>query len=202
MKKITLLASTVLMATAICGSAYAAPLQDYSTGKIAVDLGVNMPSSIDYADHDCDDSNSVYAGATLGLGNNMALNYKWNSYDAEHFDTDTHQLNLMYKFAPGLSAYIGYLHSDTSSYIGASQDSAQVGLSASYDIPALFTVWGNIGVGTNNSGYELGISKAITDNVELNASYYNQKIDGALKFDDHEGDMKAKGVNLGVTLKF
>lgn len=202
MKKFALLTSSVLMATVICSAAYASPLQNYSAGKVAVDLGVNLPSSVEYGGHDFDDSNSGYAGATLGLGNNMALNYKWNNYDADNFDTDTHQLNLMYKLVPGVSAYVGYLHADTSGYFGNSEGSAQVGLSASYDIPALFTVWGNVGVGTNNAGYEVGISKELTNNLELNASYYNQKFDNAFSCDGHEADLKAKGVNLGVTLKF
>ncbi len=70
---------------------------------------------------------------------------------------------------------------------------------AAYDIPALFTVWGNVGYGNRNSGYEIGISKPILNNLEVNASYYNQTFDDAFGEDI---DMKAKGVNLGLTLKF
>lgn len=199
MKKLAILTSSVVLATAISAAAFAAPLQDYSAGRVALDVGVNMPSDTEYGGHECDDSNSIYAGATLGLGNNMAVNYKWNSYDANHFDTDTHQLNLMYKFAPGLSAYAGYLHSNTSGAFGDSQGSVQAGLAASYDV-GFATVWGNVGFGTNNSGYEIGLSRAVASNVDLNISYYDQKVDDVLK--DGDVDFKAKGVNAGVTFKF
>ena len=105
----------------------------------------------------------------------------------------------MYKVLPGISAYAGYLNADTSGdFGGKTKNSGQVGLQAAYDIPALFTVWGNVGYGNRNSGYEIGISKPILNNLEVNASYYNQTFDDAF---GENLDMKAKGVNLGLTLK-
>lgn len=201
-KMLTACTAGVLFAMALGTTAFAAPLQDYDAGHFAIDAGINMPSEIEANGLQLGDSNSAYLGATMGLGNNLALNYKWNQYDFEFGDTDTHQLNLMYKFAPGVSAYVGYVNADTDTqFFGHSHDSAQVGLVASYDIPAFCTVWGNVAVGTNNSGYEIGLSREIVRNVDLNVSYYNQKFDDAIG-DDYETELKAKGVNVGVTVKF
>lgn len=190
----------VLFTMALGTTASASPLKNYDAGKIAIDAGLNIPTSMESDKFGVDESNSAYFGGTLGLGSNMALNYKWNQYDYEHGNTDTHQLNLMYKVLPGISAYAGYLNADTDySGGGRSQDSAQVGLQASYDIPAFCTVWGNIAVGTDNAGYEIGLSKPLVNNVELNLSYYDQKFNDAM---GDSNDLKAKGVNMGVTVKF
>lgn len=201
MKKIAItLAASLLMAASLSAAALASPLKNYNPGKIAVDAGISLPSSIEGGNYKMSKSDSTYFGATAGIGSNMALNYKWNNYKADQGKTRAQQVNLMYKVLPGISAYAGYLNADTSTDSGGkNKNSGQVGLVAAYDIPLLFTVWGNIGVGNKNGGYEIGISKPIFNNVELNASYYDQKFNDALGDDK---DMKAKGVNLGLTVKF
>ncbi len=201
MEKIAItLAASLLMAASLSAAALASPLKNYNPGKIAVDAGISLPSSIEGGNYKMSKSDSTYFGATAGIGSNMALNYKWNNYKADQGKTRAQQVNLMYKVLPGISAYAGYLNADTSTdFGGKNKNSGQVGLVAAYDIPLLFTVWGNIGVGNKNGGYEIGISKPIFNNVELNASYYDQKFNDALGDDK---DMKAKGVNLGLTVKF
>ncbi len=200
MKKFcTVLAAAALMTAFFAASAWASPLKNYDAGRFSVDAGISLPSSIDGDNYKLSKSNSSYFGATVGIGSNTALNYKWNNYKADQARTRAQQFNLMYKILPGISVYAGYLNADTSSAYGRTENSGQVGLQACYDIPLLFTVWGNFGVGRKNSGYEIGLSKPILNNVELNASYYDQKFKDAF---DNDGDMKAKGVNLGVTVKF
>lgn len=202
MKKnhILTLTAGALLAASLCTAAYASPLKNYDAGHVAIDAGLTLPSSLKGGNYKMSKSDSTYLGATMGIGNNMALNYKWNNYKADQGKTRAQQLNLMYKLLPGISAYAGYLNADTSTdFGGKNKNSGQVGLQASYDLPLLFTVWGNVGVGNKNSGYEIGISKPIFNNVELNASYYDQKFSDALGDD---ADMKAKGVNLGLTVKF
>jgi len=200
-KKIAMaLTASLFMATSLAATALASPLKNYNPGKVAVDAGISLPSSIEGGNYKMSKSDSTYFGATAGIGSNMALNYKWNNYKADQGKTRAQQVNLMYKVLPGISAYAGYLYTDTSTdFGGKNRNSGQVGLVAAYDIPLLFTVWGNIGVGSKNGGYEIGISKPIFNNVELNASYYDQKFNDALGDDK---DMKAKGVNLGLTVKF
>ena len=200
MKKLALALAACCLATSIGTTAFASPLKNYNAGKIAVDAGISLPSSIEGGNYKMSKSDSTYFGATAGIGSNMALNYKWNNYKADQGKTRAQQFNLMYKLVPGISAYAGYLNTDTSTdFGGKAKNSGQIGLVAAYDIPLLFTVWGNVGLGNKNGGSEIGISKPIFNNVELNASYYDQKFDDALGDDK---DMKAKGVNLGLTVKF
>lgn len=192
--------AAICLATTCSLSAYASPLKNYDAGKVAIDAGITLPSSLKGDNYKFSKSNSTYLGATVGIGQKTALNYKWNNYKADEAKTRTQQFNLMYKVLPGISAYAGYLNADTSGDFGdKTKNSGQIGLQAAYDIPALFTVWGNVGYGNRNSGYEIGISKPILNNLEVNASYYNQTFDDAF---GEDLDMKAKGVNLGLTLKF
>lgn len=171
MEKIAItLAASLLMAASLSAAALASPLKNYNPGKIAVDAGISLPSSIEGGNYKMSKSDSTYFGATAGIGSNMALNYKWNNYKADQGKTRAQQVNLMYKVLPGISAYAGYLNADTSTdFGGKNKNSGQVGLVAAYDIPLLFTVWGNIGVGNKNGGYEIGISKPIFNNVELSS---------------------------------
>lgn len=200
MKKLySALVLTAMFTAAIATTASAAPLKNYNAGHFAVDAGITLPSSIDGDNYKLSKSDSTYFGATAGLGGNTALNYRWDNFKADQGKTRTQQLNLMYKLLPNVSAYAGYLNAD-SDFIGSHEkNSGQVGLQAQFDIPMLFTVWGNVGYGNKNTSYEVGISKPIVNNVELNVSYYDHKFKDALGDDN---DLKAKGVNLGLTVKF
>lgn len=202
MKKIyaVLLASAVITA-GLSTAAYASPLKSYEPGKVAIDAGITLPSSIEGDNYKMSKSDSTYLGATVGLGSNTALNYRWDNFKADEGKTRTQQLNLMYKLLPNLSAYAGYLNADTSTdhMGGHNNNSGQIGLQAQFELPLLFTVWGNVGYGDKNKSYEIGVSKPILNNVELNFSYYDHKFQEALGDD---GDMKARGVNMGVTVKF
>lgn len=192
------LALGALTAAFLSTAAYAAPLEDYSAGRVAIDAGITLPADIDGDSYSLSKDNSSYFGGTLGLGNKTALNYKWNSFDADEGDTKTQQLNLMYKLHPNISAYAGYLNIDNNFIGGEDTNSAQVGLQAHIDLPLLFTVWGNVGYGKDNTSYEIGVSKPLLNNLDLNLSYYNHKFDDAFA----GGDIKADGVNMGVTVKF
>lgn len=192
---------SAVIAASLSTAAYASPLKNYDAGKIAVDAGITLPSSIEGDNYKMSKSDSTYLGAIVGLGSNTALNYRWDNFKADEGKTRTQQLNLMYKLLPNLSAYAGYLNADTSTDHAGGHDnnSGQVGLQAQFELPLLFTVWGNVGYGNKNRSYEIGVSKPILNNVELNVSYYDHKFQDALGDDS---DMKAKGVNMGVTLKF
>lgn len=192
-------------AAALCGlclssTAQASPLKNYNAGKVAIDAGITLPSSFEGDNYKMSKSNSGYVGGTLGLGSNTAINYKWNNFKGDEGKIRTHQLNLLYKILPGISAYAGYMKADTNTDIGGhDKNSLHGGLQASYDIPALFTIWGSIGAGTKSNSYEVGISKPLFNNLDLNLSYYDHKFKDALS---KNRDLDAKGVNLGLTLKF
>lgn len=189
---------TLLLTAGLCvltGVAFASPLKNYDAGHFAIDAGVTLPSSVKLEDMKMSKSSSGYYGATVGIGNNMALQYKFNNYKAKEGKTGTHQTNLLYKFMPNLEAYAGYERMNQSGILHNHKNAAQVGLQAHFDIPLLFNVWGNIGYSSKGRMTEIGISKPIFNNIELNASYYTGKF-------DNDSDVKVRGVNTGVTVKF
>ena len=182
-------------------SAFAAPLKNYDAGKFAIDAGITFPSSLKGGNIKMSKSDSAYYGATVGIGKRMAVNYQHDQYKGSDGKLTAQQFNLMYQVLPNVSAYAGWLgaDADVDAMSGKKKNSAHAGLQAHFDIPLLFTVWGNIGAGTKSNYYEIGITKPLFNNIELNMSYYDGKFKDVL--DDGE-DMKAKGVQMGVTVKF
>lgn len=195
------LTAAAIMTACFSTSAFAAPLKNYDVGKFAVDAGITFPSSLKGGNYKMSKSDSSYYGATVGIGKRMALNYQWDKYKGSDGDLTAQQFNLMYQLLPNVSAYAGWLgaDADTDNFGGKKKNSAHAGLQAHFDIPLLFTVWGNVGVGTKSNAYEIGISKPLFNNIELNLSYYDGKFKDIL---ENDAEMRAKGVQMGVTVKF
>ena len=195
------LTATAIMTACFSTSAFAAPLKNYDVGKFAVDAGITFPSSLKGGNYKMSKSDSSYYGATVGIGKRMALNYQWDKYKGSDGDLTAQQFNLMYQLLPNVSAYAGWLGADADVDFGngKKKNSAHAGLQAHFDIPLLFTVYGNVGVGTKSSAYEIGISKPLFNNIELNLSYYDGKFKDVI---DGDEEMRAKGVQMGVTVKF
>lgn len=195
------LTAAAIMTACFSTSAFAAPLKNYDVGKFSVDAGITFPSSLKGGNYKMSKSDSSYYGATVGIGKRMALNYQWDKYKGSDGDLTAQQFNLMYQLLPNVSAYAGWLgaDADTERYGGKKKNSAHAGLQAHFDIPLLFTVYGNVGVGTKSNAYEIGISKPLFNNIELNLSYYDGKFKDVI---DGDEEMRAKGVQMGVTVKF
>ena len=195
------LTAAAIMTACFSTSVFAAPLKNYDVGKFAVDAGITFPSSLKGGNYKMSKSDSSYYGATVGIGKRMALNYQWDKYKGSDGDLTAQQFNLMYQLLPNVSAYAGWLgaDADTERYGGKKKNSAHAGLQAHFDIPLLFTVYGNVGVGTKSNAYEIGISKPLFNNIELNLSYYDGKFKDVI---DGDEEMRAKGVQMGVTVKF
>lgn len=195
------LTAVAIMSACLSTSAFASPLKNYDAGKFAIDAGITFPSSLEGGNYKMSKSDSAYYGATVGIGQRMALNYQWDKYKGNDGDLTAQQFNLMYKVLPHVSAYAGWLgaDADTDNMGGNSKNSVHAGLQAHFDIPLLFTVWGNVGVGTKSQSYEIGISKPLFNNIDLNLSYYDGKYDDVL---DGDEEVKARGVQMGVTVKF
>ncbi len=195
---------TIMTAAAILGSAMvaqASPLKDYSAGHVAIDLGYSNPTSLNFTEHGSHGKEgSVYGGATVGIGNKMAVGYKYNQFKSDGYPKVTaQQLNLYYKAIPGVSVYGGLVNARTHVVNrGETQNSGQIGVQAAYDIPLFATVYGNIGVGNKMNSWEVGLSKALVNNLDLNVSYF----DNRFKDIEQGGDVKAHGINVGLTLKF
>ena len=195
------LTAAAIMTACFSTSAFAAPLKNYDVGKFSVDAGITFPSSLKGGNYKMSKSDSSYYGATVGIGKRMALNYQWDKYKGSDGDLTAQQFNLMYQLLPNVSAYAGWLGADADVDFGngKKKNSAHAGLQAHFDIPLLFTVYGNVGVGTKSNAYEIGISKPLFNNIELNLSYYDGKFKDVI---DGDEEMRAKGVHMGVTVKF
>lgn len=200
MKKTMIFAlALALGVSAVCA---ASPLKNYGSGKVAIDFGLNTPTSNTYEGTSVGSKkSSPYAGVTVGLSDKTALNYKWNQYkNSGSTKVQAQQLNFMYKVIPELDLYAGYVNSDVDLHGSSrSRDSLQFGVQGRVELPFLCTLWGRAGVGTKVNGYEIGVSRSLLSNMELNLSYYDNKFRNSAP---GNSDVKTKGVNLGMTVKF
>ena len=194
------LTAAAIMTACFSTSAFAAPLKNFDAGKFAIDAGITFPSSLKGGNYKMSKSDSAYYGATVGIGKRMAVNYNYDKFKGSEGNLTAQQFNLMYQVLPNVSAYAGWLGAEADTdFGGKKKNSAHAGLQAHFDIPLLFTVWGNVSAGTKSTAYEIGITKPLFNNIELNLSYYNGKYKDLLADD---AEMKAKGVQMGVTVKF
>ena len=197
----------VLLAALVAGSslsfssqAAASPLKHYDAGRIAVSTGGSFPTAMEFDKFPTEGKKvSTYGGVTAGLGGRTALHYRYDQYRSNQDDIQTNQLNLMYQVIPGLSVYGGYVHAKTDvADWDKSSDSAQVGLQGRFDIPLLFTVWGTAGYGDKLNSFEIGVSKPLLNNLDVDVSYYSNRF----KKLDQGGDAESRGVRAGLTIKF
>ncbi|WP_177566140.1 hypothetical protein [Phascolarctobacterium sp.] len=185
--------------TTVCA---ASPLKNYDAGKVALDLGLTVPTNNNYEGASVGSKKTApYAGITVGLGGKTAVNYKWNQYkNSGSTKVEAQQLNLMYKVLPVLDVYAGYVNSDVKLHGDSrSRNSGQVGVQGRVELPFLCTLWGRAGAGNKLTSYEIGLSRTLVSNVELNLSYYDNKFKNSAP---GSIDAKTKGVNMGVTVKF
>ena len=183
MKKTLILSLALALGiTTVCA---ASPLKNYNAGKVAVDLGLNVPTSNTYEGH--------------SLGSNTAVNYKWNQYkNSGSNKVEAQQLNLMYKVLPVLDVYAGYVDSDIKLHGDSrSRSSGQVGVQGRVELPFLCTLWGRAGVGNKLNSYEIGLSRTLVSNVELNLSYYDNKFKDSAP---GGSDVKTKRVEMVETI--
>lgn len=200
-KFIPAVTAALLVTTIVTATVSASPLKNYETGHAAIDIGGTFPTNLKFSDYwSHKKAASVYGGVTVGLGGNTAVNYKFNQYRTSGDEKITaQQLNLMYKVLPQVAVYAGYVNARTTvDERSRTSNSGQIGVQARVDIPLLFTVWGQAGVGNKMNSWEIGLSKPLLNNLDLNISYYDNKF----KKLDQGGEAKAKGIHAGVTLKF
>lgn len=214
MKKLVL--ATVIGLSLMGSTAIAAPLHDYSAGKVAIDVGFNWGGNMTPRLGTIDNAPSMNAGVTVGLGNRLALQYKYDNWQTKdvymkhagvQFDYQTgfqkHQVNLLYQVAPGISPYIGWRHDSVnlniSSRLGSrkltgTDNIVQVGILGQYRFAKnKATIWGDIAFSAQNrQSYEIGIGYEVIKSVDLNITYQYDKIES----------FKVRGFTTGVTYKF
>lgn len=182
----------LICAMSICGSAFAAPSVDFDKGRVSASLGIPLVDS--HYKVESFDKHYGYGDVTVGLGGNLALNYRHNGYNADGNDIRfrSDEYNVMYKVLPNIALYGGYVKGTASSEKSAnelSKDQVQVGARVSLELPLLFTVWADGAYSPDMRGFELGVSRPIMNNLDLDVTYFN------------END-KVKGIKTGLTVKF
>lgn len=205
-----LLALSVLSMATITSVAFASPQVNYDQGNATFSIGASISPDAELENSgnsiDFDASTAIYGGATVGLGDNWGLGYKFkkNNIDDNSIDADlnAHQFNVYYKAAPGLTAFAGYDKSSyngtiSGSYIDDSNNGFHVGVIGRVPLAMGWSAWGLIGTGNKLNEYEVGISKTVFLNTELDLSYSNTKYK-----DLSNVDFTTKGINLGLTFKF
>ena len=199
---ISIMLTTLCFCSAFISSpVLASPLKNYDRGHFSVDAGGTIPTSLSFSEYmNPKKAASFYFGATAGLGGSSALNYRMNRYRTSGPEKITvNQLNLMHKLIPELAVYAGFVNTRTNvNDMPGSNNSGQIGLQARVDIPLLFTVWGQAGIGNRLKSWEIGVSKALFNNIDLNVSYY----DSIFKKLPQDGESKARGINAGLSVKF
>ncbi len=209
----TMGAGLVLASLFICISANAAPLSTYDKGKVSISAGASLPTSIEFKDyvHQPKKTVSPYGNVTLGLGNRMAMQYRFDQHKAkDRFKVDAQQLNLMYNILngipvadkthiapkPSLSIYAGILRAKGYTSVGSDTDTTvQGGIIGKIDMPRLATLWCDLHGGSGSFGWEAGVSRNILPNIEFDVSYFENR------FKD-SGNVTSKGVHTGLTIKF
>jgi hypothetical protein len=126
MKKKILL--TLAAAMAVTSVSFASPLSNYEKGSLAIDLNTSISPKveIDVGDLSASDDakNRLGAGITYGIGNKLALQYKFSDNKTkDYFYEETgpgyyengrenaqiaaHELNVLYQINPNVSAFVG-----------------------------------------------------------------------------------------------
>lgn len=202
---------------------FAAPLNDFSQGKVAVDLTYrNTDSSMSTASfsQDFDKKYNLDLGLTVGLGNNLAFQYK--HFDGKSKDTtlpnakianakmNMNEYNVLYGLGnnvavyAGLATFKGEMNNLTTPSDGGSSDTNnrwQLGVMDTVQLGDKTSAWAKVGVGKDLTSWEVGVGYAIDKNVDFNVDYRSieaKKLSG----ERGESDMKLKGLGFGVTYKF
>lgn len=216
MKKLLSGVAALLMMSSV---GFASPLTDYSSGKVAVDLSVRSSNDLTVNGFDLDGKTSnVDYGATIGLGNGFAFQYKRDNADSKnytnlgvtaHTELQSNQYNLLYQLNPNVSAFAGLtntkaqIKSTVQDIDGKNDVGYQVGFIGSVPIADKTTAYGSLGYGNKIEDYEVGLGYEVAKNTELNVGYKDTKFKKlTLQDSDYEFDYRANGLTYGLTYKF
>lgn len=229
MKKIgaTLLALMLMSST----MAFASPTTDFEQGKTSVDIAITKPE-LKTSDYEgttkWEKKNNFDFAVTTGLGNNLALQYKYQKFDTDDTkfidgveelysaDGKAQEINLLYKLDKNVFAFVG-AHRISGDVTGEgitgkidTETKLQFGVTGVTKITDKLNGWATLAAGNDNNSYELGIGYKLAENTEFNLFYRYKKFDD-LKFNnqvdlgldpDYSFDAKVKGFGMGVTVKF
>ncbi len=201
------------LSCAMTTAVFAAPATDFTKGNTLFDIGF-INSELDTSDSSgstsWDSKTNIDLGVTHSLGNNLALQYKYQKVNNDYFGIDTkndiQQFNVVYKLNDNLNAIAGIsrLAGDVEGIDIDTQTNFQVGLTGHTAFNDKLSGWATLTAGSDVYSYEIGVGHKMSEIADLNLFYRYTKFSN-VEFDGYSAykfDAKAKGVGLGVTLKF
>ena len=231
MKKKILL--TLAAAMTVTSVSFASPLTNYEKGSLAVDLNTSISPKVEISGSDFgDDAKSrLGAGITYGIGDKLALQYKYSDNKTETYSYEEtgpgyyyrstidaqltgHEFNLLYQIDPNVSAFVGLtkakakvnlMVTDGTFYDSGSDSQSkngyQVGLIGQTKLSDNVTGWASVRAGDKVTGYEIGVGYDVNKDTELNVFYRNTKYKDFNVLGE-DFDVTTKGLGAGVTFKF
>lgn len=138
--------------------------------------------------------------------------------ETDNGEVTSNEVNLLYKVSPNLSAYIGNQHVNGSmnfdfvfddpangsihTAIDSSKNYAQAGVIVQQELSKQLTGWASVGIGPDLTDYKIGLAYKVNKNVDFDVYYSDTNYRSFANYAGTDYDMKLKGVNMGVSLKF
>lgn len=213
-KKVLGVFAVLSLATSV---GFAAPLNDFSEGKVAIDISAR-PSNDIKADNDTtlDAKTSWEYGITAGVGNNFAVQYKnfnpkSKDYSGDNLKLETQELNVLYKLNENYTVFTGLVQAKSKYNLsglggleGDTKSNWQVGVTGQSPLADKLTGYATVAAGADTSSWKLGLAYAVNKNTDFDLFYAENKYNkvnfyGGL---DLDADYKVKGLGYGVTYKF
>lgn len=220
-KKVLSILAVLSLATSI---GFASPLNDFSQGKVALDVAARPSADIEVSSTDLngtiDGKNSYDFGLTVGLGNNFAFQYrnfnpksKDYSIDSETYNGQlkTQEFNVLYQIDKNYTVFAGvnqvkskYNLGEVGRVTGDTNNNWQVGLTGQAPLGDKFTGYATVAAGKDNNAWKLGLSYAIDKSLDFDLFYAQNKYDNVklTKEAPDSADYTIKGFGYGLTYKF
>jgi opacity protein-like surface antigen len=221
----------ILLGLSVSSLAFAAPpTENFELGKGEVDIGTSiLPSMstkfIRYGIVQSGDAkHKALGGVTVGLGHNLAFQYRYDENAseskiaaadlAENMSLINQQYNLVYKVNDNINVYAGAMHSVdhvrfSSTGVGggvsldesSSKNILQIGANYHKKIAKNTIGWVDAALGNDLRHYEAGIGYNFAKNLDFDLSYQYTKISDFCR-ETVNPNFVTQGLYAGIQLKF
>lgn len=223
--------ATLAALSVVTSVGFASPLNDFSQGKVAVDISARPSNDLKvsdiYGEDTFDGKTSWDYGLTVGLGNNFAFQYKNYNPKSKDYDLygittangrlDTQEFNILYKLDKNFTVFTGMNQAKSiygihgiGDFTGDTKTNWQIGVTGQTALGDKVTGYATISAGGDTNAYKIGASYAIDKNIDFDVFYGENKYK-KVKFNPtfadalglpNDADYTVKGLGYGVTYKF
>lgn len=182
---------------------FASPLNDFSQGKVAVDVSVRPSSDFKVSDNGgtttYDAKSYMDYDLTVGLGNNLAFQYKGATPQSKDYSTNvagvgtfslngkltTQEFNLLYKTNDNFTVFTGINQAKAKWSLntpfgsgdseGDTKSNWQVGVTGQTQLGENLIGYATIAAGQDVNYWTLGLGYAVSKNLDINVFYGENK---------------------------